>query len=493
MTNSTPTPPPNPTDLSRRKRLSLLPQEERERLIAEYARQAGLSIERMVAKIRTDWRFNGRPKQLAPVGDWMFWFIRAGRGFGKTLSAAEWIKEQVEQPFPDRPDEEGVTWRVALVAPTLGDVRVTMVEGETGLLSILPASLLRGGTRDSAWNRGTCELYLANGTYMKGFSSDVPGRLRGPQHHFLWGEEVSSWLDAHLGDSMGSGKDVTFTNAKLGLRLGARPRAVLTSTPKANRLTRDIVNLPALATSVGSSLENRDNLSELWWQTVIAPIIGTRTGRQEVNAEILDDVEGALWRLAQIDARRIDPADVPPLNRIVVAVDPNASSDEAANDAGVIVVGRNNDFGRRAYVLADRTITKGGPRAWAAAAVDAYYEFEADRIVAEKNNGGEMVKITIKTVDKTVPVKLVSASKGKRTRAEPVSALYEEGELHPLGQVFHAGVFPELEDQMVTWTPDAESPDRLDAAVWGLSELMLGPTMTSRSNVPKGRLPVAGA
>ncbi len=441
-----------------------------------YASRADLSVEEWVMRIRSDWRFIARPKQLAPPQPWDYWFIRAGRGFGKTLSGAQWTKEKAGE-YPG--------CRIALVAPTLADVRVTMVEGETGLLSVLPEYALRGGTRDSAWNRTTCELFLANNSYLKGFSSETPNRLRGPQHHYAWGEEVSSWEDAKLGDAL----ETTFSNLKLGLRLGAHPQAVFTSTPKANKLTKDVLKLepPILAVTAGSSYENRDNLSEAWWKTVVQPYEGTRLARQEIMAELLEDVEGALWSQAQLDALRVTEA--PALQRIVVAIDPNMSSEEAANDAGVIVAGRGH-YDRQAYVLADQTITRGGPRAWARAAVDAYHEHKADRIIAEKNAGGEMVELTIHTVDAAVPVKLVNASRGKRTRAEPVASLYEgDEEKGNPPRCHHVGNFPELEEQMCTWTPDADSPDRMDALVWALTELMLdggGPMRTSR---PKGRIP----
>jgi len=466
------------TELSRLKRLALLPPEQRRAIVERGARRAGLTVDEFVAERRRDWHFIARPKQLPPPGPWMFWFIRAGRGFGKTLSGAQWTREFV-LGLPD--------CRFALVAPTLQDVRSTMVEGETGLLSVLDQEDLRGGSRATAWNRGAVELSLENGAYLKGFSSETPNRLRGPQHHGGWLEEVSSFEDANAGDAL----ETTFSNFKLGLRLGDHPRSVLTSTPKANRLTRDIVAIdePALAMVTGSSYENRDNLTEVWWETVVTPYEGTRLGRQEIEAELLEDVEGALWTMAQLDSLRVPGA--PELERIVVAVDPNLVSDEAANDAGVVVVGRGHrdQFG---YVLEDRTITRGGPRAWARAAVEAYHEHRADRIVAEKNAGGEMVELTIHTVDPDVPVKLVSASRGKRVRAEPVASLYEgDPEKGNPARVRHVGTFPELEEQMTTWRPGEESPDRMDALVWGLTELMLGARRTMKSHVPRGRIPTA--
>lgn len=470
-------------------KFSYLSPEEREARFERQARKHGLPTSVLKAQLRKSWRFIGRPKQLEPAGDWTFWWVKAGRGFGKTLTGAQWTKKK------------GLArrCRIALVAPTLRDVRFTMVEGETGLLSILPNEALMGQSREFAWNKSTLELTLANGTILQGFSSEVPDRLRGPQHDYAWGEEVSSWNDANSHDPT----NTTWSNLKFGLRLGPRPQAVLTSTPKANRLTRELDDLAKAGTSVvlvrGSSYENRANLSEVWWRDVIAPLEGTRTGRQEIEAETLDDVEGALWTLRAIDLLRLPPPP-PVMKRIVVGVDPNTTSGEAADDAGIIVCGegyaRDEHGNRHAYVLADRTTTRGGPAAWAQAAVRAYHDFEADRIVAEKNQGGEMVGLTIKGVDPTVPVKLVQASRGKRTRAEPVASLYEpvldrdeETIIRP-GLIHHVGAFPDLEDEMTTWTGEGESPNRMDALVWGMWDLKLWtPATTHRGGIPRGQLP----
>jgi phage terminase large subunit-like protein len=278
----------------------------------------------------------------------------------------------------------------------------------------------------------------------------------------------------------------TWSNLKLGLRLGDQPRAVLTSTPKANKLTRHLVSLAdtgALALVRGSSYENRENLPEVWWQTVVAPLEGTRTGRQEIEAEVLEDVEGALWTRAMVDAVRITMPSgwqkdervrdewASKMQKIVVAVDPNTTSGESADAAGIVVVGLG--FDRRGYVLDDRT-QRGGPKAWAAATVDAYHDWDADRIVAESNNGGEMVELTLKGYDPTVPVRLVTASRGKRTRAEPIAALYVTDDEHDKkSTIRHVGAFPELEEEMATWTPADESPNRMDAVVWGFWDLKI--------------------
>jgi phage terminase large subunit-like protein len=436
-----------PSNDSALKCIASLTPAERETLLRETAERTGLSVESVKAGLLTDWRFVGRPKQQPPEGDWTYWFLLGGRIAGKTRAGAEWVKRRA-LAAPNQ--------RVALVAPTFGDGRDTMVEGVSGLLSILAPDDLQGGSRGSGWNRSIGELYLANKTRLKVFSSEKPDRLRGPRHHFAWADELSSWQDANQGDKL----ETTWSNLKLSLGLGDLPQIAITSTPKPNKLTRELVALEAsgrLVLGTESSYANRDNVPEAYWREVVEPYEGTRLGQQEIHALILEDVEGALWRTAQLEALRVDTH--PDLHRVVVAVDPNVSSGEAANEAGIVVAGATA-FGAAGYVLADRT-TRGGPRAWAQAAVDAYHEFRADRIVAEANNGGEMVELTLKTVDPRVPVKLVHASRGKRTRAEPIASLYE-GEAP---KVRHVGYFPELESQMTSWTPDAESPDRMDACL----------------------------
>lgn len=463
-------------------RLADLTPAQRERMLVQEARKLGISPLKLKAMLHGQWRFVGRPKQQAPPGDWTFWFLRCGRGFGKTLSAAQWTKKKALAS----PGARG-----ALVAPTQGDVRRTMVEGVTGMLSVLPPEALFGQSPEYAWNKTALELTLANGTMLTGFSSEQPDRLRGPQHDFAWCEEVSSWKDANR-EQNDVQRPTTWFNTKAGLRRGEHPQAVITSTPKANRLTKELVAMPSgvLVMVVGSSLENRGNLPESYWQAVIVPLLGTALARQEIEAELLEDVEGALWSKALIEVGRVEEA--PALSRIIVGVDPNTSTGEAANDAGVVVagVGQSDNHG---YVLADRTVVKGGPAIWARAAVDAYHEYDADMIVAEANNGGDMVRLVIKAADPTVPVQIVHASRGKRTRAEPVATLYErkaEGTNEPAPIVHHVGPFPELEDEMTLWTPDEESPNRMDALVWAITKLGLwaAPRKATRTGVARGRI-----
>lgn len=402
------------------------------------------------------WDDQARPEQRPPSGDWFIWLYLAGRGAGKTRSAAEYVKGKA-LTLPGS--------RVALVARTFADGRDTMVEGESGLLSILEDGDLRGGGSDSAWNRSMGELFLANGSRFKVYSSETPSRLRGPQHHFAWGDEAASWFDAHLGDS----DDTTWANLMLGLRLGSDPRCVVSTTPKPVKLLRGtreragIIGQPTTAVTRGSTYDNLDNLAPTFRAQVLDRYEGTRLGRQELHAELLEDVEGALWALAGIDVDRLSV--VPEMAQVVIGVDPAVTSGESSDETGIIGVGRGIDG--RGYVLADRSCRL-SPDGWARRAVQAYHDLEADLIVAEVNNGGELVTHVLHTVDPTVSVRVVHASRGKRVRAEPVAALYEQR------RMTHVGAFPELEDQMVTWTADSGvSPDRLDALVWATWALLI--------------------
>lgn len=388
----------------------------------------------------------------------------AGRGWGKTRTGAEWVADK---------GREHPRCRIALVGPTQADARDTMVEGESGLLSVLETAELRGGRVDTAWNRSNLELYLANGTRYKCFSSEKPDRLRGPQHHFAWGDEVAAWDDAHKGDSLYS----TWSNMVIGCRLGDDPRICVTTTPKPVLLLVGDFEKPGIAkrestyVTTGRTHANLANLARTYQQQVIRPYEGTRLAAQELEGELLEQIAGALWWNELI---RIRAPELHELTRIVVGVDPQAA-DEADDDqtaeTGIVVAGYSQKTGY-GYVLEDRTV-KGSPDTWGRAVVnayrDAYHGAGCDVIVAEKNNGGAMVTHTIRTVDRNAPVKPVWASLGKRTRAEPVSALYEQG------RVFHVTHFAQLESQMTTWVPDMglQSPDRLDAMVWALSELMV--------------------
>jgi phage terminase large subunit-like protein len=390
-------------------------------------------------RLQHDWRFWARPNQLPPPGDWRVWLVQAGRGFGKTRCGAEWCRDLIEA---------GLARRVALVAPTAADARDVMVEGDSGILSVCPP-----------WNRPHYEpskrrLTWPCGAMATTYSADEPERLRGPQHDTAWCDELAAWRYPAAWDML-----------MFGLRLGDNPRACVTTTPKPTPLIKAIRSDPNTATTRGTTYDNRDNLAAALFDQIITRYEGTRFGRQELLGELLEDVPGALWTFDLIDKARI--ARVPDgvsLARVAVAIDPAVTSDEGSDETGIVVVGVGSDD--KLYVLADRTI-KASPVEWARVAVKAYREFAADRIVAETNNGGDMIEAVIRTVDPGVAYIKVTASRGKVTRAEPISALYEQG------KVYHVGAFPELEAQMCEWVPGMDSPDRMDALVWAATYLTM--------------------
>jgi phage terminase large subunit-like protein len=397
------------------------------------------------ASLLDDWTLWARPSQLPPPGDWRVWLLLAGRGFGKTRSGAEFVRARVEA---------GLASRVALVGPTASDVRDVMIEGDSGLRAIAPAAerpLYEPSKRRLTWPNGAVAL---------AFSADEPERLRGPQHDFAWCDELASWRYAAAWD-----------NLLLGLRLGADPRVVVTTTPKPVKLVRDLLAAPGTVVTRGTTFENADHLAPAFLDAIVQRYRGTRLGRQELDAELLDDVPGALWSRDVIEAARVAAA--PDLARLVVAIDPAASSGEGADETGIVVAGLAHDG--QVYVLDDLS-GRMTPRAWALAAVAAYKKFAADRIVAEINNGGEMVEATLRSVASDAPFRALRASRGKAIRAEPVAALYEQGRVH------HVGCFPALEDQLCAFTAApakagvdraaGASPDRLDALVWAITDLM---------------------
>lgn len=340
--------------------------------------------------------------------------------------------------------------RIALVGRTPADVRDVMLEGDSGILTI-------AGDQRPSYQPTKRRATWPNGSMAWTYSAEVPSQLRGPQHHFAWCDEASSWTDARKGDVL----DTAWNNLMLGLRIGAMPRCVVTTTPKPNALTRTILGRSSTVVTRGTTFDNLDNLSPSFREEVLAAYEGTRIGRQELMGEILEDVEGALWTLTLIDENRV--SEPPDMRRVVVAVDPSGGSGPDSDEQGIVVAGLGTDG--ELYVIADRSC-KLSPHGWASRAVAAYHEFSADKIVAERNYGGEMVLSTIRQVSSTVPVKVITASRGKVQRAEPVAAAYEQHRVH------HAGSFPKLEDQMTTWTPqDGTSPDRLDALVWCITEL----------------------
>lgn len=324
-----------------------------------------------------------------------------------------------------------------------------MVEGESGILAISPdpKPLYEPSKRRLTW---------PNGAIATTFSAEEPERLRGPQHDAAWCDELAAWEYAQE----------TWDMLMFGLRLGDDPQCVITTTPKPVKIVRELLNDPTCITTRGSTFENKANLSPAFVAEIVKKYEGTRLGRQELYAEVLDDVPGALWTRSMIESTRRRRELKPDMSRVVVAIDPAVTSGEEADETGIVVAARGVDG--RGYVLADLSCRL-SPDAWAKRAVNAYREFEADRIVAETNNGGDLVERVIRTVDANVPYRAVTASRGKRVRAEPIAALYEQG------RVSHVGGFSELEDQMCMFVPDNfdGSPDRVDALVWALSDLML--------------------
>ena len=388
----------------------------------------------------------GQPqsKQLTPPGNWRTWLILTGRGWGKTRTGAEDVAHY------------GLTHpatRIGIVAATTGDGRKVCIEGESGLLSCLPKEVIR------KWNRSLDEIVLANGTIYTLFTAEKPDRLRGAQHHRAWCDEAASWKVVRSADGY-----TTWDSLLFGLRLGDDPRVIVTTTPKPVNLIRELLADPTTMVTRGATHENLANLAPVY-KDIIGKYEGTTLGRQELYAEVIDDLPGALWTHRLIESLRVKQA--PDLKRIVVAIDPSATSTEQSNECGIVVAGVGIDG--HGYLLDDLSAVL-SPEAWARRAVNAYEDRQADRIVAEVNNGGEMVELTIRTVDPKVPYRAVHASRGKRTRAEPVSALYEQGKIH------HVGGFPDLEDQLCNWRPDiGDSPDdRMDALVWAFTDLLIG-------------------
>ncbi len=376
----------------------------------------------------------------------------AGRGFGKTRTGAEWVREQIKMGKS----------RIALIAPTASDARDVMVEGESGLLAVCWAGdksangdMLGRPSYEPSKRRVT----WANGAVATLFSAEEPERLRGPQHEAMWCDELAAWK--YLRE--------TWDMAMFGLRLGNDPRTIITTTPKPLPLIKEIVKDPTTVVTKGSTFDNSGNLAPKFLKTIKDKYEGSRLGRQELEAEILDDLPGALWSRSEIDEHRVST--VPDLQRVVVSIDPSGTkgASDDGDSIGIVVAGLGVDG--RAYVMADRTC-KLSPAGWGQRAVQAYYEFEADRIVAERNFGGAMVQHVVSTTDAKVAYKEVTASRGKVARAEPVAALYEQG------KVSHVGSLPDLEDQMCQIAPEGYvgegSPDRADALVWAITELMLG-------------------
>lgn len=395
-----------------------------------------------------DWRLNARPKQLIPGTpgadiqrtDWRYWFVMAGRGFGKTRTGAETVRHWVKD-FPI----------VNLIGATADDARDIMIQGESGILAICPRDerpIYRKSDRQLAWPNGAKSLI---------FTADEPERLRGKQHMKLWADELASWRYAEAWDQ-----------AMFGLRLGGDPQSVITSTPRPVPAVKALLADPHTVVTRGNTKENRSNLAEAFYDSIIRKYEGTRLGRQELEAELLEDVPGALWKRALIDATRIPLVEVrwDALIRVVVAVDPAVSHNPDSDETGIIVAALTR--GMHVIILDDLSC-KESPLGWAKIAIAAYRSRNADRIVGEVNNGGDLVGANIYAIDPNASFRAVRASRGKYLRAEPVAALYEQGRVH------HVGHFAALEDQMCGWSAQTnqKSPDRLDALVWAVTDLLV--------------------
>lgn len=394
------------------------------------------------------WLTEARTSQMAPDGDWRLWLVMAGRGFGKTRAGAEWVRA-VAEAHPDA--------RIALVAASLHEARSVMVEGESGLMAVCPPR------HRPRYEPSLRRIVWPNGAQALLYSAAEPEALRGPQHSHAWCDEIAKW------DDVNGQAHRSWDNLLLGLRMGDRPRVVATTTPRAVPLVRRLLDQSDdVIVTRGSTRDNIANLPSRFIADVEREFAGTLLGRQELDGELIEDLPGALWTRALLERCREPVA--PAMTRVVVGVDPPAS---AHGDAcGIIVCGIGEDGIAR--VLADASVEKASPERWARAVADAAQAWSADRVVAEANQGGAMVEAVLRAANAVLPLRLVHASRGKTARAEPVAALYEAG------RVRHSGLFARLEDELCGFLPGGtyqgpgRSPDRADACVWALTELMLG-------------------
>jgi len=413
----------------------------------EIAATAATLSESEIRDLLYCWELWSRTEQEWPAGDWHTWLIMAGRGFGKTRTGAETVRRIVER---------APRQRIALIGPTAGDCREVMVEGESGLLSVFPPA------QRPVYEPSKRRVTFHNGSRAFLYSAEEPERLRGPQHGFAWCDEIATYAKI---------KDV-WDNLRFGLRLGDDPRTLATTTPRPIRFLKELIGDSGTVVTRGKTLDNRANLPASQLADLERIYGGTRIGRQELGGELLEESEGALWARETIERARVRSA--PELVRIVIAIDPATTSGEGSDDTGLSAFGIGADGD--GYVLADDTCHL-GPAGWAARAVMLFDRFDADKVIGEANNGGDMVEQTIRTERRQIPYEKVHASRGKVARAEPIAALYEQGKIH------HVGGLPALEDEMVNFVPGQikRSPNRVDALVWGASYLMLKPARVGRA------------
>jgi phage terminase large subunit-like protein len=408
----------------------------------ERARLLGDLTPRECAELFHDWTLWARPEQAPPPGDWIVWLILAGRGAGKTRAGAEAVRLW-SRSFPS----------VNLIGPTADDVRDVMVLGDSGVLNCCRKE------ERPRYLASAARLEWPNGATSLLFSAEEPDRLRGKQHMKLWCDELAAWR-----------RPDAFDQAMFGLRLGDRPQMVVTTTPRPTRIIKSLAAGRDTIVTRGSTFDNKGHLAKAFLQRIAKRYEGRAIGRQELFAEIVEETPGALWTRALIERQRISPEAAPrEFSEVVVAVDPPARSGGNADACGLVVAGKVSDG--RLYVLADLTTQGDSPATWAARVGSAYRGFSANRVVAEVNNGGDMVAEVLRQAEPQLPVRSVHATRGKFLRAEPVAAAYERG------LVFHAGVFEKLEDQLCALTPDYDrragnSPDRADALVWAIADLI---------------------
>ncbi|MCP3969418.1 MAG: DNA-packaging protein [Rhodobacteraceae bacterium] len=393
--------------------------------------------------------------QLPPQGDWRSWVILGGRGAGKTRAGAEWVRAEVEGSLPLDP---GRSKRVALVGETLDEVREVMVFGESGLLACSPPD------RRPVWEASRRRLVWPNGAVAQVFSAYDPDSLRGPQFDAAWCDELAKWKKAEEAWDM----------LQFGLRLGSHPRQVVTTTPRNLGVLKKILANPSTVSTQASTDDNRAYLARSFLDEVYARYGGTRQGREELDGVLLEDVEGALWTNAMLEAARV--GQTPDLDRIVVAVDPPVTGHAGSDECGIVVAGVVMDGPPqhwRAYVLEDASVSAASPQGWAEAAVAAMRRHQAERLVAEVNQGGDLVETVVRQFDGLVPYRGVRATRNKVARSEPVAALYEQG------RAKHVRGLSTLEDQMCQMAAHGYqgkgSPDRVDALVWALTDLMIDP------------------
>jgi phage terminase large subunit-like protein len=409
------------------------------------------------ALLALPWMFEfwALPHQLAPRGAWKTWVIMGGRGAGKTRAGAEWVRAEVEGAGPNDP---GRSRRVALVGETVDQVREVMIMGESGILACSPPD------RRPEWQAVRRQLVWPNGAVAQVFSAHEPEALRGPQFDAAWADELGKWKKG----------SETWDQLQFALRLGKSPRQVVTTTPRNVGVLKAILKNPSTVITHAPTEANRAHLAESFLAEVEARYGGTRLGRQELEGVLVEEAEGALWSAEVLERCRVDA--VPEVTRIVVAVDPPVTASKTSDECGIVVVGadtRGDPRQWRAVVLEDASVKGASPEGWARAALAAMDRHKADRLVAEVNQGGDLVERLVRTIDPLVPFRAVHATRSKMLRAEPVAALYEQG------RVAHVRGLHKLEEQMcrmtVTGWDGTGSPDRLDALVWALTELMIDP------------------